>query len=107
MLLGKQVRHRMTSGDVGQEPERVLQVRQEPDIGVRKRRALAAELEVVDLGWRVGATDDVEPLLDFVLVLELGPVTRACRGEELVEVELVELALAGDREQLVGHLVGE
>ena len=93
MLLGEQVRHRMTRGDVRQEPERVLKVGQQANVGVRERRALRAELEVVDLGGRVGATDDVEPLLHVVLVLELRARTRAGGGEELVEVELIELAL--------------
>src|SRR5262245_42266166 len=97
----------MTSGDTGEEPERVLEVRQEPDVGVRKRRALGAELEVVDLCRGVRATDDVNPLLDLVLVPERCTVTRARRGKELVEVELIELALTGDGEQLVRHLVGE
>ena len=85
----------------------MLEVRQQAYIGVREWGALAAELEVVDLGWGVRAADDVEPLLDLALVLELsaGARTRGC--EELIEVELVELALAGDRKQLIGHLVRE
>ena len=84
LLLREQVRHRMTGGDTREEPERVLQVRQKPDVGVRKRRALASELEVINLGRCVRATDDVEPLLHFVLVCELGAVSRSRRGEELV-----------------------
>ena len=83
------------------------EVLQQPHVRVRERRALAAELEVVHLRRRVGATDDVEPLLNVALVLELCARARAGGGEELVKVELVELALTGDREQLVGHLVGQ
>src|SRR2546423_12246950 len=97
----------MTSGDIGQEPERVLQVRQEPDIGVREWRALASQLEIVDLGRRVGAPDDVEPFLDFTLVLELGIDTPARCREELIEIELVKFALTSNRKQLVRHLVCE
>ncbi len=70
----------------------MLQVGQQPDVGVGERRALAAELEVVDLGRRVRTPDDVEPLLDIVLVLELRARTCAGGSEELVQVELVELA---------------
>ena len=84
----------------------MLQVRQQPHVGVRERRP-RARLEGVDLGGQVRAADDVEPLLHIVLVLELGARAPAGRLEELVEVELVELALVGDRDQLVGHLVGE
>ena len=53
----------------------------------------------------MGTADDVEPLLDIVLVLELGRGAGAGGFEEGVQVELVELALVGDRDQLVGHLV--
>ena len=70
----------------------MLKVGQQTNVGVRKRRTLRAELEVVDLGGRVGATDDVEPLLHIVLVLELSARPGACSGEELVEVELIELS---------------
>ena len=77
VLLGEKVRHRMTRSDIRKKPERVLKVRQQSNVGVRERRALGAELEVVDLGGCVGATDDVEPLLDVVLVLELEARARA------------------------------
>ena len=59
------------------------------------------------MGWRVGTSDDVQPLLHVALVLELRVCGGAGCGEERVEVELVELSLTGDSEQLVRHLVGE
>ena len=49
----------------------MVQVGQQAHIGVGEWRLRAPELEVVDLRRGVGATDDVEPLLHFVLVLEL------------------------------------
>ena len=105
VLLGQQVRHRVAGRDVGQEPERVLQVGQQADIRIRKRRPRAG-LEMLDLG-RVPAADDVQPLLHVALVLELrlAPVPDA--SKERVEIELVELPGARDRQQFVRHLVGE
>ena len=76
----------------------MLKVGQQANVGVRKRRALRTELEIVDLGGRVGATDDIEPLLYVVLVLELSARTDAGSGKELVEVELIELSGARDRQ---------
>ena len=64
-------------------------------------------LRLLDRLGRVPAADDVQPLLHVALVLELRVVARARRLEERVEVELVELAGAGDRQQLIRHLVGQ
>ena len=52
VLLGQQVRHRVTGRDVGQEPERVLQVRQQAHVRIRERRPRAG-LEVLDRLGRV------------------------------------------------------
>ena len=51
--------------------------------------------------------DDVEPLLHLRLVLKDGGLAFSRRCEERVEVELIELALAGDCKKFVGHLVRE
>ncbi len=106
MLLGQQVRHRVAGRDVGQEPERVLQVGQQAHIRIRKRRPRAG-LEMLDRLGRVPAADDVQPLLHVALVLELRLRARARCLEERVEIELVELPGARDRQQLVRHLVGQ
>jgi hypothetical protein len=53
---------------------------------------------------RVLAAEDVQPLLDVPLVLELRASPRSRCLEEGVEVELVELPGARDRQQLVRHL---
>jgi hypothetical protein len=106
LLLREQVRHCLAGSNVGQEPERVLEVRQEPDIGVREWRA-GAHSHGVDLRGQVSAADEVEPLLNVGLVRELGVLADALCLEELVEVELVELALIRNGDQLVRHLVGE
>ena len=53
------------------------------------------------------AADDVQPLLHVALVLELRAFARARCLEERVEIELVELPGARDRQQLVRHLVGQ
>ena len=37
LLLGEQVRHRVAGGHIRQEPERVLQVGQQANVGVRER----------------------------------------------------------------------
>ena len=106
LLLRKQVRHRFASSNVGQEPERVLQVRQEPDIGVRERRT-GTHSHGVDLRGQVSAADQIEPLLNVGLVGELGVLAGALCLEELVEVELVKLSLIRNGNQLVRHLVRE
>ena len=54
---------------------------------------------------RVLAPDDVQPLLHVALVLELRAFARAGRSKELVEIELVELPGARNRQQLIRHLV--
>src|SRR5690349_4460902 len=96
----------MTGGDVRQEPEGVLEVRQQTDVGVGKRRPRSC-LEVLDHLRRILAANDVQPFLDVTLVLELRSLARAGRLEKCVEVELIELASARDGYQLVWHLVGE
>jgi hypothetical protein len=53
------------------------------------------------------ASDNVQPLLYVALVLELRALSRARSRKELVEVELVELPGARDRQQFVRHLVGK
>ena len=105
VLFGQQVRHRVARRDVGQKPERVLEVGQQAHVRIRERRPRAG-LQALDGLRRVLAPDDVQPLLHVALVLELRR-SRAGRGEELVEVELVELPGARDRQQLVRHLVGQ
>ena len=84
----------------------MLKVRQQSDIGVGERRA-GSSLQALDGLGRVRASNDVEPLLYIALVPELRLGTHALRREKLVEVELIELAAAGDGKQLFGHLVGE
>ena len=56
---------------------------------------------------RIRTTDDVEPLLHFVLVLELCVFACARCGKELVQVELVKLATTSDGQKLFGHLIGQ
>ena len=51
--------------------------------------------------------DEVKPLLHIRLVNETSSVPLPSGFEERVEVELVELALYGNREDIVGHLVGQ
>src|ERR1700677_1002883 len=99
LLLGDEIGHGVTGGYRRQEPEGMIQVRQQAHIGVRERGLLSPEFEIVDLGGRIGAADDVEPLLYAILVLELRCRTDTARSEELVEVELVELPLGGNRQQ--------
>ena len=106
LLLREQVRHCLAGSNVGQEPERVLKVRQESDIGVREWRA-GAHSHRVDLGGQVSAADEIEPLLHVGLAGELGVLAGALCLEELVEVELVELSLIRNGNQLVRHLVRE
>ena len=47
-----------------------------------------------------------QPLLHFARMLDLGRLSFACGGEELVEVELVELSGGRDLADLIGHLIG-
>src|SRR5205823_4256778 len=104
--LGEQIRHRVTGGDVGEEPERVLQVGQQADIRIWKRWP-RARLEMLDRPGRVPAAYDVQPLLYVALVLEVRLRARIRPLEERVEVKLVELSGACNRQQFVRHLVGE
>ena len=93
LLLGQQVRHRVDSDDVWAETTSEWfrygssRTSEYGNGGLvpffRSRPDLA----------RVLAADDVEPLLHFVLVLELGRSPYPLGREELVEIELVELAL--------------
>ncbi len=79
--LGEQVRHRPTCRDVGEKPERVLQVGEQPRIRIGEwwRRF---RLEAVHNLRCVLAGDNVQPLLDVALVLELGVLSRAEAGTQ-------------------------
>src|SRR5262245_33387488 len=84
----------------------MLQVRKQAYVRVWEWRPRAC-LEVLDRLRRVGAADDVQPLLYVALVRELCLRPSALSLEERVQVELVELASARDGEQFVWHLVRE
>ncbi len=106
LLLGQQVGHGVTGRDVGQKPERVLEIRQQAHVRIRKRRARAG-LKVFHRLGRIPAADDVQPLLHVALVFELRQHTRARGLEKGVQIKLVKLPGAGDGHQLVRHLIGE
>jgi hypothetical protein len=78
LLLGQRIWHRVTGGYGRQEPKRVVEVRQQAYVGVGEGRLSRAELQVVDLGGRASAADDVEPLLHVVLIPESGLYACGC-----------------------------
>ena len=106
VLLRQQVRHRVTGRNVGHKPERVLQVGQQAHVRIGKRWPRAG-LQVLHRRGHVAAADDVQPLLHIALVFELGLCASARCLEKCVEIELIELAGAGDGQQFVRHLVGQ
>lgn len=71
-----------------------------------KWRACAGLQVLVPLG-HVLAAEDVQLLLPLAHVFELRALACAGRGEEFVQVELIELAAAGNGQQLVRHLVSQ
>jgi hypothetical protein len=62
----------------------------------RETAAFVPGLQLLNGLRRVGAANDIQPLLHIVLVLERRKHTGAAGGEELVEIELVKLAATGD-----------
>ena len=106
IVFWQKVSHRSTCGDVRQKPEPVLQVRQKPHIRIGERRP-RARLQAFDGLRQVLASDNIQPFLYVALVLELRAFARAGGRKEFVEIELVELAGARDRQEFVRHLVGE
>ena len=66
-----------------------------------------SQLEVIDACRQVATTDEVEPLLHLVLILEPCTVALALGSKEHIEVKLIELALLGHLLYLIGHAVGE
>ena len=84
----------------------MLEVWQQAHIGVWERRARACPERIEGLRG-VRPSDDVQPLLDVISVLELRARGCARSREELVEVKLVEFPGTSDRQQLVRHLVGK
>ena len=104
VLFRQQVPHRMAGRDVGQEPERVLQIGQHAHIRIGKRWP-RTRLQMLGRFGRIAPTDDVQPLLHIALMLELRGFARAGRGEKLVEVKLVKLAAARNGQKFVRHLI--
>jgi|LakMenEpi03Aug12_release.lakeMendotaPanAssembly.Ray.scaffolds.fasta_scaffold130682_3 hypothetical protein len=67
----QQVGHGVTGSHIGQKPEGVLQVGQQPHIGVGEGGP-GAGFEMLDGLRRVATPENVEPLLHIALVVELG-----------------------------------
>jgi len=65
-----------------------------------EKRRSRSRLEVLDYLRHVRAPDDLQPPLHVALMLELRVLSVTRRGEELVEIELIELTGPRDREQL-------
>ena len=104
--LAQQVCHSVTGRHIRQEPEGVLQIRQEPHIRVGKWGA-GSGLEAFDRLRGIRAANDVQPLLHIVLVGEAGGFASALGGEKFIEIELIEFTTACDGEEFIRHLVSE
>jgi hypothetical protein len=84
----------------------VLEVRQQADVRIGKRRPRARFQALHRLRY-IRTPDDVQPLLHIVLCLNCAPAALPGSLEEGVEIELVKLPAARDRQQFIRHLIGE
>ena len=83
----------------------MLQVGQQSHVGIWERGLF--RLQALNNLRRVLAPDNIQPFLYVGSVLELRALSCAHSCKELIEVELVELSGARDRQQFVRHLISK
>jgi hypothetical protein len=104
LLFCQQVRHRVTRRDVGQKPERVLEIRQQGDVRIWERCSRPG-LELFHCLGRIAAADDVEPLLNVALVLELRFLPSPEASKKAFKSNSSNSPALRHRDQLGRHLI--
>ena len=78
---------------------------QKTGVGIRHRRFLRSQLQLVHRGLQIRATDQIQPFLHIILIFEMCILAGAFSGEEHVQVKLIKLALFGNALNALRDLV--
>lgn len=66
---------------------------QKTGIGIRHRRFLRSQLQFVNAGLQIGATNQIQPFLHIILIFEMCVFAGPLGGEKYVQVKFIKFAL--------------